>query len=483
MGDGASTVGDLMATRVQTVASAATLVEAGRVMSDHNIGALVVVGEWMTPEPVTVTADVAPADALRHLDAGGFRHLPVTDGEAGLVGVVSIRDLLAVARLAPVTQPGELEAPAGLEGVIVAETELGAVRGQEGFYHYRQYSAVELAEHRTLEDVWYLLLRGQLPDKAEREAFLGEIAPLRVVPERTAELLPSIAHGTDQLLDGLRSAVSLAGAELGFRASHDASADELYGQALRISALVPSLITALYRHRQGKEPVAPDPELPYAANYLAMMAGQTPEPEHARAVEQYLIATIDHGFNASTFTARVVTSTGADLAAALTGAIGALSGPLHGGAPSRALGLLDEIASPEQAEGVVRRKVEAGERIMGFGHRVYKTQDPRSRLLGDVARRLGGPRAELATTVEQTVVDVLAELKPGRELYANVEFFTGVVFEQIGLPPELFTPTFTASRTIGWCAHVLEQAGDNRLIRPTARYVGPPAPAPVPTAD
>jgi citrate synthase len=164
-------------------------------------------------------------------------------------------------------------------------------------------------------------------------------------------------------------------------------------------------------------------------------------------------------------------------------AIGALSGPLHGGAPSRALDLLDEIGDPAKADEVVRRKVEQGERIMGFGHRVYKTQDPRSQMLGRVAERLGGPRAELAKQVEQSVVDVLAELKPGRELYANVEYYAGVVFEQVGLPPELFTPTFTASRTIGWCAHVIEQASDNRLIRPTARYVGPPPPQPVPPAE
>ena len=213
-----------------------------------------------------------------------------------------------------------------------------------------------------------------------------------------------------------------------------------------------------------------------------MLNGAEPEPAHARAVEQYLMLTIDHGFNASTFTARVITSTGADLAAAVCGAVGALSGPLHGGAPSRALDMLDAIGSPERAEAWLRGAVARGERIMGFGHRVYKTDDPRSVFLRDVARSLGGPLVEFATEVERTAVDVLGQLKPGRRLYTNVEFYAGVVMETCGVPRDMFTPTFAASRTIGWSSHVLEQAADNRLIRPTARYVGPPPPQPVPGA-
>jgi citrate synthase len=211
-----------------------------------------------------------------------------------------------------------------------------------------------------------------------------------------------------------------------------------------------------------------------------MLDGEVPDPELARGVEQYQITTIDHGFNASTFTARVITSTGADLGAAVVGAIGALSGPLHGGAPSRALDMLDAIGTPDVAEPWVRRAVESGDRIMGFGHRVYKTDDPRSVLLKGVAQRLGGPMADFAVQVEQTVVDVLAELKPGRELYANVEFYAGVVMDRCGLPRDLFTPTFASSRVIGWCANILEQAADNRIIRPSARYVGPPPPQAVP---
>ena len=208
-----------------------------------------------------------------------------------------------------------------------------------------------------------------------------------------------------------------------------------------------------------------------------------PPPEHARAVEQYLISTIDHGFNASTFTARVITSTGADLAAAVTGAIGALSGPLHGGAPSRALDMLDAIGTIDNAEPWLRDAVERGDRLMGFGHRVYKTDDPRSVMLRGIAERLGGEKLELAKQIERKAIEVLAELKPGRKLYTNVEFYAGIVMDRAGLPREMFTPTFASSRVIGWCAHILEQAADNRLIRPSARYVGPPPPQPVPDPE
>jgi citrate synthase len=226
--------------------------------------------------------------------------------------------------------------------------------------------------------------------------------------------------------------------------------------------------------------VPPRQDLSYAANYLWMLLGEEAPADHVRAIEQYLILTIDHGFNASTFAARVITSTGADLAAAITGAIGALSGPLHGGAPSRALDMLDDIATPDRADTWLRTAVERGERIMGFGHRVYKTDDPRSLFLRGVAQQLGGPLVDFAEQVERTAVDVLAELKPGRQLYTNVEFFAGVVMHTCGIPRDMFTPTFASSRTIGWATHVMEQAADNRLIRPAARYVGPPPPQLVP---
>jgi citrate synthase len=243
---------------------------------------------------------------------------------------------------------------------------------------------------------------------------------------------------------------------------------------------VPTILTALYRLKHGFEPIDPHPDLPYAANYLYMMQGEIPKPDYARAVEQYLISTIDHGFNASTFTARVITSTGADLGSAVVGAIGALSGPLHGGAPSRALAMLDAIGTEDKAEPWLRDAVERGDRLMGFGHRVYKTDDPRSTMLRGIAERLGGPKVDLAKAIEQKAIEVLAEMKPGRQLYTNVEFYAGVVMDTCGVPREMFTPTFASSRVIGWTSHVLEQSADNRLIRPSAHYAGPPPPQPVP---
>ncbi|MEX0664929.1 MAG: citrate synthase/methylcitrate synthase [Acidimicrobiia bacterium] len=385
-------------------------------------------------------------------------------------------------------QPAEhlsQDLPRGLEGVVVAETAIGDVRGLEGFYHYRQYDAVELAETRSLEDVWYLLYEGELPSRAERDAFMREIAPLRVIPPPVFAALPRIAESAPDAppLDQLRTSVSLMGAALGFGPSLDVSAAELREQALRVCAAVPSLLCALYRLKHGLPVIEPDPDLPYSANYLTMMKGEVPDPEHARAVEQYLISTIDHGFNASTFTARVITSTGADLAAAVVGGIGALSGPLHGGAPSRALGMLEDIGTIDKAEPWIRDAIERGDRLMGFGHRVYKTDDPRSVMLRSVAERLGGDNVEFAKQVEQKAIDLLAELKPGRKLYTNVEFYAGIVMDACGVPPEMFTPTFASSRVIGWTAHILEQAADNRLIRPSAHYVGPPPPQPVPAAE
>ena len=442
------------------------------------------VSEWMTEDPHVVGPDEPVVDAFQRLSTGPYRHIPVVEDDR-VTGVVSIRDLMRIAAIEPVTAPGAMEAPKGLAGVIVAETTVGDVRGQEGFYHYRQYSAVELTEKRSLEDVWYLLFEGSLPSAEQRRAFVDEVRPLREIPASVRPLLPAVAAAGEDFvpLDGLRSAVSLVAQASRFKPWLDIDRAELRSNALQTCAVIPTLIAALWRLRSGDDVIEPHPDLGYAANYLYMISGEVPDPDIARAIEQYQMTTIDHGFNASTFTARVITSTGADLGASVVGAIGALSGPLHGGAPSRALDMLDAIGTPENTKAWVRNAVESGDRIMGFGHRVYKTEDPRSRLLRSVALRLGGPKAEFATQVEQAVVDTLAELKPGRELYANVEFYAGVVMDRCGLPREMFTPTFASSRVIGWCANILEQASDNRIIRPSARYVGPPPPQPVPDAD
>jgi citrate synthase len=375
-----------------------------------------------------------------------------------------------------------VEVPRGLAGVIVTDTEIGDVRGEEGFYHYRQYNAVDLAEQRSLEDVWHLMIDGRLPNPEERARFIAETTPLRHLPEKVKALLPAIAeavHGDPMY--GLRAALPLLAGARGLRPLYDIDEDTRRADALYVSALAPTVLTAIHRLGRGMDRVEPRDDLAYAANYLYMLTGSEPTPEHARAIEQYLISTVDHGFNNSTFTARVIASTGTDLASCVTGALGSLSGPLHGGAPSRALDTLDEIGTPDKAEEWVRAQVSSGSRIMGFGHPVYRTDDPRSLMLRGVAQRLGGPLVDFSVAVEEHVIKALAELKPGRQLFTNVEWYAGVVMELCGIPRDMFTPTFASSRVIGWCANILEQAQDSKIIRPAAHYAGIPAPQPLPT--
>ncbi|MGY0019219.1 citrate synthase [Streptomyces sp. cg35] len=372
------------------------------------------------------------------------------------------------------TTASVVDVPRGLAGVVVTDTALGDVRGREGFYHYRQYSAVELAQTRSFEDVWHLMIHGELPDAAQSTAFAHRTAGLRALPDEVRAALPAIARAgsVSGPLAGLRTALSLFGASRGFGPVYDIDADRRREDTIAATAVVPTMLTALHRLGEGLDPVEPRADLSYAANYLYMLTGSEPDPAHARAIEQYLISTIDHGFNASTFTARVIASTGADVAACLVGAVGALSGPLHGGAPSRALDTLDAIGTPDRIDSWVRERVLAGDRIMGFGHPVYRTEDPRSRMLRGIAKRFGGPLVEFAVEVEHQVEAILADLKPGRELHTNVEFYAGVVMELCGLPRTMFTPTFAAARAVGWSANILEQGQDSKIIRPAARYVG-----------
>jgi len=375
------------------------------------------------------------------------------------------------------TVPAPGTATPGLRGVVVTTTELGDVRGEEGFFHYRQYSAVDLARHRSVEDVWFLLHRGWLPSPQESSGFAAEIAAARSLPPVLEEALPVIAASGGSYLAGLRTALSLLD---GFRPVYDISPADRSADALRVCALTPTVLAALHRLRSGASGVGPRGDLGATANWLWMLTGSEASTEQVRALERYLVATVDHGFNASTFTARVIASTGADVAAAVVGALGAFSGPLHGGAPDRALAALEQIGAPDRAAAWVREQLADGGRVMGFGHAVYRTRDPRSELLRETALELGGPLVDLAVEVEERVVETLAELKPGRRLYANVEYYAGVVMSLCGLDPALFTPTFATSRVIGWCANVLEQATDPRIIRPAAAYTGPEAPAPLP---
>ncbi len=391
---------------------------------------------------------------------------------------------------------GTITVPRGLSGVVVTDTEVGDVLGDVGMYHYRGYPATELARSRGLEDVWALMIDGELPaNDAEQRAFRNEVRAQRSLPTAVRDVLTHIARA-GSTLDGLRTALSLVGQVEGMRPLLDSASERRRADALRLAAVTPTIVAALHRAALGEIPVEPRGDLGTGANLLWMLSGSEPQPELARALETYLVTTIDHGFNASTFTARVVASTGADVAACVVAAVGALSGPLHGGAPSRALDLLDsmDVAIAEHPtqdraaviDDAIGARLASGERLMGFGHAVYRTDDPRSVLLSDVAARLArrspdaATRVELARLVEARAVGLLAAHRPGRELRTNVEYFAGIVMDLCGVPRSMFTPAFASSRVIGWTANILEQADDPKIIRPAARYVGPPAPRTIP---
>jgi citrate synthase len=369
-----------------------------------------------------------------------------------------------------------LDAPPGLKGVVAAETRIGGVRGEEGFYHYRQYDAIELARKRTLEEVWCLLLDGELPGPGHLAAFVARAAQARPVSPSVTAALPVIAALATgaQPLHGLRAAYELVVLHQRLPSWLDIGPADLLDQAITAGAVFPTLVVALHRLARGLELIEPRPDLGHTANYLYMLDGREPPEQRVRALESYLISTIDHGFNASTFTARVVTSTGADLGSAVIAALGSLSGPLHGGAPARVLDMLDAIGTPERAGPWIRDTLAGGGVVMGFGHPVYRTTDPRNTMLRTIAEELGSPRLELAVAVEQQALAAFRELRPGVPIYANVEFYASVVLDAIGLPRQLFTPTFAISRVIGWTAHIVEQAANNKILRPSARYVGPP---------
>jgi citrate synthase len=361
---------------------------------------------------------------------------------------------------------------AGLEGVVAAQTRLSHVDGQRGELILGGYAVEQLAPKASFEEVVYLLQHDRLPNARELAALRAGLARRRALPCATMDLLAAAAREKLPPMDALRMAAGTLDLEL--------PADERDEEsvALTLPARIPTVVATYWRLHQGCAPVAPDPDLGHAANYLYMLFGERPSTAAVRGLETYLNTVADHGLNASTFTCRVIIATRSDLVSAVTGAIAALKGPLHGGAPGPALDMVFEIGAAERAEPYLRAKLERGERLMGFGHRIYKVRDPRAEVLGAAAasfytaaedkRRL----YELATAVEETAVRLLAEYKPGRNLQTNVEFYTALLLHGLGLPVELFTPTFAIGRAAGWIAHAQEQLAAGRLIRPASEYVG-----------
>lgn len=362
----------------------------------------------------------------------------------------------------------------GLDGVVAAQTRLSSVDGQAGELIIAGFPVEELASKATFEEVVYLLWNDRLPNAQELADFNAALVAQRPLPQVTLVLLYAAAAQKVDVMDALRMATS----SISLRAPNSKAEQDLRPDALTLVARMPTMVAAYWRMLHGQEPLPPRPDLGHAANFLYMLFGEEPDPERTRGLETYLNAVVDHGMNASTFTARVIISTQSDIISAIAGAIGALKGPLHGGAPGPALDMVFEIGEPSRAESYLRAKLERDERLMGFGHRIYKVRDPRADVLSAAAERFfrtSGDLAlyELARHVEQTAVRLLAEYKPGRRLDTNVEFYTALLLHGLGLPAELFTPTFAISRVVGWTAHCFEQQALNRIIRPQSEYIGP----------
>jgi citrate synthase len=376
-------------------------------------------------------------------------------GETWKEAISKMSDKLAVA-FAP-----------GLEGVVATRTRLSSVDGAAGRLLIAGFLVQELAGRVSFEEMLYLLWNDALPDREQLAALRRDLAAQRALPKVTTEVLAAAAVDRVPPMDALRMASGMLGPKDG----------DDRDDALRLVAVLPTIVASYRRLLQGREPVEPDPELAHAANYLYMLSGEAPSPGQTRALETYLNTVVDHGMNASTFAARVIVSTRSDIVSAVVGAIGALKGPLHGGAPGPALDLVFEIGEVGRADEYLRAKLNRGERLMGFGHRVYKVRDPRADVLGAAAEQLyaiDADRAlyELAREVEKTALSLLEEHKPGRNLQTNVEFYTALLLHGLSLPTELFTPTFAVGRVGGWTAHCFEQQALDRLIRPQSEYIG-----------
>ncbi len=356
---------------------------------------------------------------------------------------------------------------AGLEGIVAGRSAVSWVGGETSDLVYRGFDVRELVPGVPYESIVHLLLFGEPPGSDPSPIVTSALAAARTPAPgvlQTVDALPARLPP----LEALRTILSALGdGSFGYPPGLE--------DGYRLIAQSPLLLARHLHRGLGLPPVEPRPELGHVANYLWMLRGREPRERDVAALEAYFDLLADHGMNASTFVLRIVTSTHSDLASAATAALAALKGPLHGGAPSRVVEMLNAIATPDAAERWVRERLARGELLYGFGHRAYKSEDPRGLLLHEVARRVAKPeRLALAETVERVGLAALRAAHPGARIFPNVEFYSAVVLEAIGLPPELFTPTFALARTAGWTAHALEQAADNKLIRPDVEYVGPP---------
>jgi citrate synthase len=355
-----------------------------------------------------------------------------------------------------------------LSGVVVAESAISSIDPDEGVLMYRGYDIADLAEHATYEETALLLLDGDAPSADALAQFEQGLAK-RDIPAETESVIDRSAKDAAPM-DMLRTAVST----LSFGDAGRGKTDQESGRrtATRLIAQLPTIVARYHRRTQGLEPVAPDASLPYAANFLQMLHGEAPDEAAARAFDVAMILHAEHEMNASTFTARVVAGTGADLTAAVTAAIAALGGPLHGGANEAAMQMFERFGSPERTPGEVHGMFERKEKLFGFGHPLYRAYDPRAVVLKRISEEFSHEGGEpdwyaITEAAERTVFEE-------KGLYPNVDLYSGSVYRYLGIPNALFTPLFAASRVAGWAAHVLEQHADNKIIRPSAEYVGAP---------
>ena len=369
--------------------------------------------------------------------------------------------------MSSVTTSNSSAAPKGLDGVVVASTAISHVFGNEGRLVYRGYDIGQLAGKATFEEVCFLLWKGHLPNQVELDALRVTMSAQRALPDAVLATIKAMPASTDPM-DNLRTGASAIGAALPI------SGTATFEQALALAARFPTVVAAFDRLRKGKEPVAPRADLGHAANYLYMLTGEVPPENHVKSLDTYLVLLADHSMNASTFTARVIASTESDICSAIVGGIGALKGPLHGGAPALVMDMLDAIGTVDNIKPWINQALDGHHKLMGFGHRVYKTTDPRAEILREMARQSSTPEFfALAHGTEEYALAELHRRKSDQKLYTNVEFYSAAVLSSVGLDRDLFPSTFAISRVAGWTAHVLEQMVGNRLIRPQSEYVGP----------
>jgi len=354
----------------------------------------------------------------------------------------------------------------GLEGVVAAQTAISEVDGANGRLIYRDgYLIEDLAPAVSFEEVAYLLWNGRLPAKAELDALCKQMSGARKLNDSARGALLALDPQTDPM-DTLRTIVSAQGAT---RTLTKPALDE----AVALTAVFPTVVAAAYRRRQGQDVVEPRADLSHAANLLWMMEGKEPRADRVHFVESYLVLLADHGLNASTFAARVIASTGSDLTSCVVGAIGALKGPAHGGATFAARTMLDNVGSVENADKWMHEAHARHERFAGFGHRVYRTYDPRAKILREMAKTAAPELHRTAARTEELALQILHEAHPERPNATNVDFWASVVLTGAGIPKELFTCLFATSRVVGWTAHVLEALADLRIIRPASVWTGP----------